>query len=60
MLLLITLLGMLSIIPLSIWAATGNLRRAWDGTKEYLFVMGCIAAPVLVVVGITQLTRAFQ
>lgn len=34
--------GMILIIPLSVWAATGNLRAAWYATKRYCVIMACI------------------
>lgn len=35
---------MVSIIPLSIWAATGRLRDAWEAFKGYMICMGILAA----------------
>lgn len=59
MLLLLTLLGFLSIVPLSTWAATGRLDRAWQALREYLLSMGLIVVPVLVVIGITLLPSLY-
>lgn len=36
---------MLSIVPLSILAATGSLRAAWEAAKGYLLVMLFLTAP---------------
>jgi hypothetical protein len=38
------LAAMVSIIPLSIWAATGRLRDAWEALKGYLVAMGILVA----------------
>jgi hypothetical protein len=55
MLLFLSIAGFVSIIPLSIWAATGRADRAWQALRQYLFAMACIVVPVLVLVGITYL-----
>jgi hypothetical protein len=36
--------GMVSIIPLSIWLATGSIRAAWTALREYLRCMGALYA----------------
>jgi len=59
MLLLLTLLGFISIIPLATWAATGRLDRALQALREYLFSMGLIVVPVLAAVGITLLSSLY-
>ena len=56
--LLLTLLviaGLISLIPLATWAATGRLDRAWQALREYLLVMALIVVPVLVIAAITYL-----
>jgi hypothetical protein len=55
MLLFLSIAGLVSIIPLSVWAATGRLNRAFEALAQYLFVMACIVVPVLVLVAITYI-----
>jgi uncharacterized membrane protein len=43
LLLVAALAAMVSIIPLSIWAATGRLRDAWEAFKGYMVCMGILA-----------------
>ncbi len=31
--------GLLSIVPLATWAATGSLQQAWDALKGYLIAL---------------------
>jgi hypothetical protein len=35
--------GLLSIVPLATWAATGSLRSAWEALKGYMLCMGILA-----------------
>lgn len=37
--------GLLLIVPLCVWAATGSLRHAWFALKEYLLVMSILVVP---------------
>jgi hypothetical protein len=46
---------MVSIVPLSIWAATGRLDRAWQALREFLMVMGILVGIPLVFVGLSLL-----
>jgi len=55
MLLLLALLGMVSIIPLSVLAATGSVARAWEALRGYMFCMFILIAPVLLIVVITMI-----
>ena len=55
MLLFLSIAGLVSIIPLSIWAATGRLDRAWQALRQYLLAMSVIVVPVLVLVAISYL-----
>lgn len=38
------ILVMFSIIPLTVWAGSGSWRNAMKAFKEYMFIMGLIAA----------------
>jgi hypothetical protein len=60
MLLFLSIAGLVSIIPLSIWAATGRVDRAWHALRGYLFSMSVIIVPVLVLVGITYIPRLWS
>lgn len=40
------------IIPLAVWAATGNWRHALQAFSSYLKIMGCIYGAGLVLAGI--------
>jgi hypothetical protein len=60
MLLILSIAGLVSIIPLSIWAATGRIDRAWQALREYCVAMSFIIVPVLVVVLITLLPRLWS
>lgn len=51
----VTLAGMLAIIPLAVWGGSGSARQGWNALKSYLFCMGVIVVPVLVVFVITEL-----
>jgi len=43
--------GMLSIIPLAVWAGSGSLRAAWEATKVYCMIVGAIFAAGFVLAG---------
>lgn len=55
MLLLLSVVAMLSIIPLVTFFVTGRWDRAWVAIREYLTVMALIVVPVLVVVAVMTL-----
>ncbi len=48
--------GLFLIIPLAVWAGSGNLRHAWFALKEFLIVMACIVVPGVVLGLIAALT----
>lgn len=52
LLLVLSIAGMIAIVPLSTWAATGRLDRAWQALREYGLVMGLICLPVLMAVAV--------
>lgn len=54
MLLLLSIVGLLSIVPLSVFAATGSAARTWEALKEYLMVMAFFTVPVCLFVLITE------
>lgn len=53
--LLFSILGMVAIIPLTIWAATGRWRHAVHALREFTLAMAVIVVPVVVVALITSL-----
>jgi hypothetical protein len=55
MLLFLSIAGLVSIIPLSVWAATGRADRALQAVRQYLLAMAVIVLPVLVLVAISYL-----
>jgi len=60
MLLVLSIAGLVSIIPLSIWAATGSLDRAWQALREYLLAMAVLVVPALVFAAIALLPRVWN
>jgi hypothetical protein len=48
MLLFLSIVGMLSIVPLSVFAATGRWDRTWEALKDYLIAMACLTVPALI------------
>jgi len=54
-LLFLSIAGLVSLVPLSIWAATGRADRAWQALREYLLCMGLLVGVPLVIFGITLL-----
>jgi hypothetical protein len=57
MLLALSLVGLLSIVPLSIWAATGRIDRAWEALRGYMLVIAILATPALLLVGVPLLIQ---
>lgn len=55
LLFVLSLAGMLSIIPLAIWGMTGSLKQGLQALGSYLFCMGVLVVPVVLFVGITEL-----
>ncbi len=49
--------AMVAIIPLSIWAATGNWRHGLHALREYLTAMAVIVVPVLLLAGLVLVTE---
>lgn len=49
-----TIIGLLSIVPLATWAATGRLKDAWVAMRGYMLCLGLMAA-VAVFLGILEL-----
>ena len=58
--LLLVIVLMVSIIPLSVWAGTGRIDRAWQALREYLVVMGWLTIPALLLAGIALLPRLWS
>ena len=54
MLLLLSIVGLLSIVPLSVFAATGSAARTWEALKEYLMMLGFFTVPVCLFVLVTE------
>ena len=48
-------LGLFALVPLSVWAATGRLGRAWEATKGFALVMAIIVIPAVTISGIWAL-----
>lgn len=48
MLLVLSIVGLLSIVPLSVFAATGSLASTWEALRGYLLVMACLTVPALI------------
>lgn len=57
MLLFLSIVGLLSIVPLSVFAATGSAARTWEALREYLMVMGFFIVPPLVLLLITDFSN---
>lgn len=49
------IVGLLAIVPLATWAATGRLADAWRATVEYLLVMAIIIVPGFIIGAIAGL-----
>jgi hypothetical protein len=60
LLLLVTLVCMVSIIPLAVWAATGSAMRAFEALRGYLLVMAILIVPPVVLAAITLLPRIWN
>jgi hypothetical protein len=60
MLLFLSIAGLVSLVPLSIWAATGRADRAWQALREYMIAMAVLVVPALVVAAITLLPRIWN
>jgi len=55
LLLLATLCGLLSIVPLITWAVTGRSDRAWESARQYCGLLAAMFLVVGIVAGITFL-----
>ena len=55
MLLVLSIVGLLSIVPLSVFAATGSMARTWEALREYLMVMAFLTVPALILAAISYL-----
>lgn len=47
--------AMVAIIPLAVWAGSGNWRHAAHALKQYLIAIGVLVVPVVVLAAITSL-----
>jgi hypothetical protein len=48
--------GLILLVPLFVWGATGNWRHALHALREYGIAMAVICVPVLLFVGALMLT----
>jgi hypothetical protein len=48
-----------ALVPLFVWAGSGSRQQAWIALRQYLLVMGLIAAPALLVTAITLIPQLF-
>lgn len=48
--------GLVLLVPLFVWGATGNWRHALHALREYAIAMSVLCVPVLLFVGCQMLT----